>query len=168
MTTLKAETSPRRPVSFLSPSRTPQEKWETLVDIKHTREIGQISLGIRVWLLIDTRPEPKGASFEGIQSQSADLVRNRFHDALDYHNYCVANQSSKNAYQFAKSVVISAERVQLQMKKNISHSFDSLSLIGFSSISKLVFNTKRIHEGRDMLLLHYLMRSREQPPYSLK
>lgn len=51
-------------------------------------------------------------------------VNDRFREALDYHNYRLADQSSKYNEDVAKSVAKWAKRLQVQMRSNTFDSFD--------------------------------------------
>lgn len=72
---------------------------------------------------------------------------------FNYRNYGLAYKSSRYDDLFAKTVAKWGKRLQIQIKTNVFHSFDPISIIGFLTTFKLSHDTKRVHHGAAMELL---------------
>lgn len=85
-------------------------------------------------------------------------VSNSLCDTLGYHYFCLAHIPPKYVECAAKSGVKWTKRLQVQMKTNIFHTLDPISVITFPSTFKLVCDSNKIYEGATMSLLPFHMK----------
>lgn len=85
---------------------------------------------------------------------------NRFSDAVDYHNYHLANKSYKYDDRLAKSVVRWVNRLQIHMKTNMCVTVHLKSIIRLLSTFELACGRDGIHEGAAIWLLPSFIKGR--------
>lgn len=97
------------------------------------------------------------STFGGLWFQGATPGETRICNALEYHIYCLANESSKYDAYVAKSITKLAKPLALQIKTNILHSLDLISIINLQSTFKSACDIIGILEGAAMLFLCFFM-----------
>lgn len=78
-----------------------------------------------------------------------------FQKGPDYRKKRVADASSHYDDDIARRIAKWGKRLQVQMKLEVFHSIDPISIFSFLFAFKLVFDTNRVHEGAVPWLSHF-------------